>query len=46
MLHIVVPFEVIMLSGHLDLDTLDVATISVVSKETCSSKPLRFAEVE
>ena len=38
MLHIVVPFEVIVHSGHLDL-----VTIAVVSKETRSSKPLRIA---
>ena len=37
MLHVVVPFEVTVHTGHLDLDTLDLATISVVSKETRSS---------
>ena len=39
MLHIVVPFEVIEHTGQLDLDTLDLATISVFSKETLSSTP-------
>lgn len=46
MLHVVVPFEVIVHSGHLDLDTLDLVTIAVVSKETRSLKPLRIARVE
>jgi len=37
MLHIVVPFEVIVHTRHLDLDALDLAAISVFSKETRSS---------
>ena len=37
MLHILVPLEVIVHSEHLDLYTLDLATISLVSKETLRS---------